>query len=92
LIRFLTLRNLKAKDIPAELEQMYENEDLEIGAVKVTTRFLAGMNRPWRWIMIRERPRTLLMSSAKCLDIAYFLQSIITALKKLQIYMFVDSP
>jgi hypothetical protein len=32
--RFLTLKDFNVKDIPAEFEQMYEDGDLEIGAVK----------------------------------------------------------
>jgi hypothetical protein len=47
-IRFLTHKDLKAKDIQTELEEIYEDGFFEIVAVKNCENVFAGANRPWR--------------------------------------------
>jgi hypothetical protein len=47
-IRFLTPKGLKAKDLQTELEREYDHGALEIDAIKMARPFLAEANRPLR--------------------------------------------
>jgi hypothetical protein len=95
LIRFLTLKGLKSKDVQIELERMHKNETLEIWAIKHGDNVSCRVSRLWRWAIVRKTYQGwhLWRNHQDGQRVAiHFAIIIITASEHLQKYMSLDSP